>query len=277
MVELDRGPWRDPAFRAALLDALADTIAEPSPALATELGEWRHDDLAGDDLETLVAGDVAGLVAYLNPVDAAAIGWDEVFWLPGLAATDNPILSAQLATVRFGVGVEDLTSISDTGVARVASFPVGSGLASHQTEGVPRRSPDGWHLLRLHTAVPSARSLRLDAGSEACLVQLGHLAVRLTAGSGEVDLALEGFTDRRLQWVDGRPLGATVAAFSAGGHLLLDLTEIDDIIRVDVDWAFRTWRLDGVDVELAHPTLSEQATAAIRRGARAARRRVLPH
>jgi hypothetical protein len=277
MAELDAGPWRDVAFRAALLDALADAIAEPSPLLATELGEWRHDDLAGDDLETLIAGDVAGLVRYLNSVDASAIGWDEVFWLPGLTAGGNPVLTAQLAAARFGIDVADLTSTSDTGTARIASFPVGSDLASHQTEGIPRRSPDGWHLLRLHTSVPSARSLRLDAGSEACLVQLGHFHLRLTTEAGSLEFAIDGFTDRRLQWIDGRPLGATIAAFSPGGHLLIELGELGDIVGVDVDWAFRTWRLDGVDVELARPTLIEQASAAFRRGAQAARRRVLPH
>src|SRR5690606_34228933 len=115
MAPLDGDTWRDRSFRAALLDGLAATIAEPSPVLAAELGEWQHDDLAGDGLTSLFAGDVAAVVDYLNAVDAATIGWERVFWLPGLAAAASPALTAQLAATRFGVEPSAITTTSETG------------------------------------------------------------------------------------------------------------------------------------------------------------------
>jgi FMN phosphatase YigB (HAD superfamily) len=274
MTPLDQPPWRDREFRSALLDTIASTIADPSPLLASELGEWQHDDLAGDDPAALVDGDIAGLVRYLNAVDAATIGWDEVFWLPGLAAADSPQLSAQLAAAWRGIDLAAITPVSETGEARIASFPTGSDLASHQTEGVQRRSPDGWQLLRLHAGVPSARSLRLDPGSDACLVQLGRLDVRITTSGGRLDLDLDGFTDPRLHWIGGRPHSRSIAAFADGGHLLIALDEIaGGITGVDVDWAFRTWPLDDGDLALTRPTVAQRTTAGARRAQQALRRR----
>jgi hypothetical protein len=214
-------------------------------------------------------------VPYLNAADAADIGWEEVFWLPGATVGANPVLSAQLATARLGVDLRSVTPTSDTGLARIASFPVGSDLASHQVEVIPRRSPDGWQLLRLHAAVPSARSLRLEAGSDACLVQLGRLTVRVTTAEGTTDLVTGGFADRDLRWIDGRPYSASVAAFAAGGHVLIDLDEqiTSNVTRVDVDWAFRTWRLDGDDAALAQPSLVQRARTSTERAVRALRRR----
>jgi hypothetical protein len=277
MAQLDGPTWRDRGFRTALLDTIATTIAEPTAALADELSEWHHDDLAGDDPESLVAGDLADLVRFLNAADAGAIGWEEVFWLPGAAAGANPVLSAQLATARLGVDLGNITPITDTGMARIASFPVGSDLASHQIEVVPRRSAHGWQLLRLHATVPSARSLRLDAGSEACFVQLGHLTVRVTAVDGSIDLVTGGFADGSLRWIDGRAYSASIAAFAPGGHLLIDIDDqiASTVARVDVDWAFRTWRLDGEESDLARPSVVQRARSSAQRAVRAAHRRTL--
>ena len=86
-------------------------------------------------------------------------------------------------------------------------------------------SPDGWQLLRLHATVPSARSLRLDPGSEACLVQLGRLAASIATPTGTVDLDLDGFTNSRLHWIEAAPSTRSIAAFAAGGHLLIALDE----------------------------------------------------
>ena len=219
-------------------------------SLAAELGKWHHDDLAGDD------PDVVGRRRHrrARPLPQRrrrrrTIGWEEVFWLPGAAAGDNPALSAQLAAARRGVDLASDHAVSETGEARIASFPMGSDLASHQTDGrappVPRRmaaASAARH--RPLGAQPPARS----PGRRRAWCSSAASRLPSTAADGSGRPRPRRVHRPRLHWIDGRAFSASIAAFAAGGHLLIASTSWQtEIVGVDVDWAFRTWPIDGDD------------------------------
>lgn len=235
-----RSVWLDEGQAAAALSAFASTIGGPDPRLASTVGTWSHDDVAGTNHEPLAGSGFERWVRYANGVDAADITMHDVFWVPGAASAANSPLAWQLVALADGAHPDAVCPPSPTGVARIALFPPGSTVASAQRELTPRLGGGGWMLLQLRTPVPGLRSVRIDVGDVPLLVELADAEITVTGPGGDTVVADGVEQLRRVgSWMSGRWLSDRRAAVAGGGHLLVDLP-IADAEAVWVSIAFRT-------------------------------------
>ena len=237
--------FKDDTFAATALDSLVTVIGAPDPRLAAELGTWEHDDVAGTAAEALSNDSFGRWAPFANGVDVGEITMNEVYWVPGVASAAGTSLASQIAALAAGSHPDIVCPPSVTGLARVAFFPPGSDLASSQLELVPRIGTAGWMLLQHQAAVPGLRSIRIDVGSAAVLVQFGDVRVVLNEGTGDELVLVDTVDDLRAlgRWVNGRWLGTTQAVAETGGHVLVDLPAAvaPSVSTVSVTAGVRTW------------------------------------
>ena len=268
--------WLDPSLRAGFAQIISETVTSPSRPLAQALGAWPHDDVAGTAHRSIAGAELAIAATYATGHDLDLLDPSGRSWVAGLAGVVNPALSAQLAAAQAGVALDQLAPESETGIARLAAFEVGSDLSELQIARAVHVAPAGWSVIRLTGDVASLRSLRFDPGESAAMVEIGHFVVRLTTtrtfdeGTRHVLLG-----DDDLTWVDAHPLDERRFAHRRGGHLLLDIDpELAAIVRsVEVTVGFRAWRLDDDDA-LARTPVGRRVTDQSRRIAGAVKRRL---
>lgn len=240
--------WFDtPLVAQAALQSMSAVIEAPDARLATALGAWHHDDIAGTHAEPLANTSFARWAPYANAADAIDIPMNEVFWVPGAAAASNTTLSAQLHAGAAGVDVTKLCPPSTTGLARIAVFEPGSQLAKAQVELVPHTGAHGWMLLRLEADVDGLRSVRIDIGDRHLRCEIGDVELLLTTVGNQgvtVDDRIDGVAELadRSHWQLGRWTGLGSAEALTGGHLLIDdLRNGAEVRHVTVWFAVRTW------------------------------------
>lgn len=268
--------WLDTGLRAAFAQVLSQTVTSPSRPLAQALGEWSHDDVAGTAHRSIAGGELAAATRYATAHDVDLLDPSGRSWVAGLAGVVNPALCSQLAAAQAGVDLDRLAPASETGVARLAAFEVGSDLSELQIARTMHLAPGGWSMIRLTGEVSSLRSLRFDAGEHAALVDIGHFTVRLTTtrtfenGTRHVRLR-----DDDLTWVESYPLDDRRFACRAGGHVLIDVDSAlaPEVRGIDVTVGFRTWLLDDGDA-LASAPLTRRVGEQARRVAGAVKRRL---
>jgi FMN phosphatase YigB (HAD superfamily) len=251
--DLDDPRWSDMELRTAFAHSIADTVATPSQALATALGSWPHDDVAGTAHRSIAGDDDSIMFRYANARDLE-IEPGGRNWAAASAAVQNPTLAAQLAAARAGVPLASLCPDSESGLARLAAFPIGSDLAAVQVGRVVAVSPSGWSVLHLDGPIDSLRSIRFDAGERDALVEIGEFAINLGAASGtsnpdDLDEPARHLTDLTvadLVWVDAHPIDRNHFTHHSGGHLIIPVLPAvgSRCTSVSVTVAFRTWRLD---------------------------------
>ena len=191
----------------------------------------------------------------------------DVYWVAGVAATAGGALAGQLAAVAAGANSDSVAPHAPTGLARVAVFAPGETLAAAQTELVPRLGGEGWSLLRFDAGAPGVRSVRIDVGAVAALVEIGDAS--LSFGDTTIDGADALVAASR--WIDGRWLGGRHAVVASGGHLLIDPDPpVTAATRVAVTVAFRAWPIEPATVRTLLP---QWRTAAARQLPRLRRRR----
>lgn len=252
---------------ATALDALATTVQAPDPRLAESLGTWEHDDVAGTAAEALSNAAFGRWARYANAVDVGEVSMHDVYWVAGVAATAGGALAGQLAAVAAGANSDSVAPHAPTGLARVAVFAPGETLAAAQTELVPRLGGEGWSLLRFDAGAPGVRSVRIDVGAVAALVEIGDAS--LSFGDTTIDGADALVAASR--WIDGRWLGGRHAVVASGGHLLIDPDPpVTAATRVAVTVAFRAWPIEPATVRTLLP---QWRTAAARQLPRLRRRR----
>ncbi|MEP4650766.1 MAG: HAD family hydrolase, partial [Ilumatobacter sp.] len=268
--------WFDSDLRAAFAHLLSDSVTAPSPHLAEALGAWPHDDVAGTSFQSIAGGDLAAATKYATARDVDLLDPHGRSWIAGLAGAVNPSLTAQLAAQQAGVPLDRLAPESESGVARLAAFEVGSDLAEVQIARAVHVAPAGWSVIRLVGDVGSLRSLRFDAGEHAALVQVAHFAVRLTTTrTFDEGTRLVELDDDDLTWVDAHPIDRSRFAHRPGGHLLLDIDPAlaPTVRSVEVTVGFRCWNLDD-DQRLADTPLARRVSDQTRRISGAIRRRL---
>lgn len=271
-----RHRWvHDAGLAAAALAAYAATVTAPDPRLADALGAWTHDDVAGTGQESLGGSDFRRWARYANAVDAAAMTMHDVFWAPGAGGS---ALAHQSASLAAGANPDVVCPPVETGLARIAVFPPGTGLAVAQHESVPRQTVGGWSLLQLGSAVPGLRSVRIDLGAVPLRAEIADARIVLGTADGEHALVDDPAGLRRAgTWIDGRWGRDGRAVAASGGHLLVDVpVGIGAVEHVTVSIAFRTSPLSDAEQRRTLPTPVLRADAlrrAIRgRLARVARR-----
>jgi hypothetical protein len=268
--------WLDPTLRAAFARSMAQTVTSPSAPLAEALGAWPHDDVAGTAHQSIAGSELADAVSYATARDLDLLDPSGRNWVAGIAGRVNPVLSAQLAAAQAGVALDQLAPQSDTGVARLAAFAVGSDLSELQVARWVHLAPGGWSVIRLTGSIESLRSLRFDAGEQAALVDVGHFALRLTTTrTFNEGIRRVQFGDGDLTWVDAHPLDERRFAHRRGGHLLIDIDPdvAEKVIAIDATVGFRCWRLDDDD-PLATTPIARRVGDQTRRIANAVKRRL---
>lgn len=268
--------WSDIALRRSFARTISDVVTAPSRPVAQALGSWPHDDVAGTGHRSIAGAELELAATYATAHDVDLLDPAGRSWVAGMAGLVNPAMSAQLAATQAGVALDQLAPESDTGVARLAAFEIGSDLSDLQIARAVHVAPGGWSMLRLVGDVASLRSLRFDAGESAALVEIGHLAVRLDTtrtfdeGTRRVDLG-----DGDLTWVDAYPLDDRRFAHRRGGHVLLDVDPtVAPLVRsIEVTVGFRTWRLDD-DADLARAPIVRRVGDQTRRITDAVKRRL---
>ncbi len=235
----------DETFAATALESLVTVIGAPDPRLAAELGTWEHDDVAGTAAEALSNDSFGRWAPFANGVDVGEITMHEVYWVPGVASAAGTSLASQIAALADGSHPDIVCPPSTTGLARIALFPPGSDLASSQLEVIPRTGTAGWMLLQHHAQVPGLRSIRIDVGTEAAMVDFGDARVVLNEGSDTEVILADSVDELRAlgTWVNGRWLGNSQAIAHRGGHLLINLPiEVaSSVDTVSVTAGVRTW------------------------------------
>ena len=268
--------WSSPGLRAAFAETIATVVTVPSAPLAGQLGAWPHDDVAGTAHRSIAGSELTNAVRYANARDVDRLDPAGRSWLAGLAGAVNPVLSGQLAAVLAGVPVDRIAPESETGMARIAAFEVGSELAAVQVGHVVAVAPAGWSVLRLDGPVESLRSIRFDAGEHDALVDVDLCRITLsTTDGGRLPARDLDLLDDDITWVHAYPLDARRFAQRAGGHLLVDIAPdlAPTITAVEVTVAFRTWRLDA-DTDLARTPALRRVDEQRRRVRNAVRRRL---
>ncbi|WP_420450863.1 glycosyltransferase [Ilumatobacter sp.] len=273
---LDDPRWSDAGLRAAFAEALAEVVSTPDPTMASVLGSWPHDDVAGTDHRTIAGGDLATRVRYSTARDATSLDPTGRKWIAGLAAQHNPTMAAQLGAHVAGVALEDLCPIGENGVASVSAFSIGSDPPAAQCARVVFPLPGGWSVIHLDAEVDSLRAVRVDVGDHPAIVEVAELALSLGTDL-EFDpppVSIDDLADDGIVWVGARRVGDRRFVRRDGGHLVLPVdADLGAHVRsVEVTVAFRCWRLGPDDPLLVAP-IEERLAAHARRARRAVRRR----
>lgn len=274
-----RDPWLDMNLRSALLEGLATSLQAPSPELARSLSGWLHDDLGGDAVVPLAAPDDLEFLSFVNAAEISEIDMRDVFWLPGAAATNNPMLAEQLAAVERGADAERLSPPSPAGQVSVAIFEPGNDEAVALSRPLLRTGAHGWSYVRLAVSVDSVRAVRIDFGDVDHLVELDHLHIAFNgkAAAGETTWRIDRVDDPRVNWNDGRVVSPSRAAVEGGGFLLANVagTPLESSTHVNVQCAFRVSPLNAQDAAiLLRGTALDSARTQAQRAVSAARARV---
>jgi FMN phosphatase YigB (HAD superfamily) len=268
--------WSSGRLAGPALEALAAVVAAPDRRVAAALTTWEHDDVAGDDPETLAHPWFDRWARFGNVADLSGIEMNEMFWIAGAAAASSPALAAQFAAVAGGADPTALCPPSATGRAIVAAFPPGSPLASAQTQTVPRTGADGWMLLRLDTPMEGLRSVRIDLGDTALLAEIGDVEVVVTTTGGATSRIVDGVDQLdQAVWVGrGGWIGRGRCVAAPGAHLVVDVpTDLAPrVTRCRVSIGYRAWPVDDAQLASLLPrwrselhTLRRKAGARLRR------------
>jgi FMN phosphatase YigB (HAD superfamily) len=267
--------WSSGVLAGPALDALAAVIAVPDRRLAAALTTWEHDDVAGDDAETLATPWFERWGRFGNVADLAAIEMNEMFWVAGAVATADPTLAAQFAAVAGGADPTAFAPPSTTGEAIVAAFAPGSSLAGAQTKLVPRTGIDGWMLLRLATPTTGLRSVRIDLGDVALLAEIGDVEIEVTTPTATTPVVDGVDALAATPWIGrGRWLGAGRCVAASGAHLVVDLPPDlgERVTHCSVTIGYRSWPLDDATTDTLAPrwraeteTIRRKVTARLRR------------
>jgi FMN phosphatase YigB (HAD superfamily) len=274
--DFDDPRWSSADLRTAFAETVADVVTSPSTALAEALGAWPHDDVAGTAHRSIAGGELATAVRFANIRDVDLLDPSGRSWLAGLAGAVNPVLAGHLAAAQAGVPVGRLAPESESGMARIAAFEVGSELAAAQIGRAVAVAPAGWSVLHLDGPVESLRSIRFDAGEHDALVDVGHFGIALSTSDGwQLPMRELDLLDDDITWIDAHPLDGRRFAHRSGGHLLIDIAaDIAPTIRsVQVTVGFRSWRLEP-DSELTRTPALRRVEDQRRRVRNAVRRRL---
>lgn len=260
--------WSSGRLAGPALEALAAVIAAPDRRVAAALTSWEHDDVAGDDPETLAHPWFDRWGLFGNVADLGAIEMNEMFWIAGAAAASNPALAAQFAAAAAGADPMALCPTSATGQALVAAFPPGSTLATAQTQLVPRTGADGWMLLRLDTPMDGLRSVRIDLGDAALLAEIGDVEVAVTTAAG-TQAYVDGVDSlTRATWVGrGRWIGRGRCVAAPGAHLVVDIPPhlAPAVTRCSVSLGYRAWPIDDEQLDTLLPKWRAEAESIARK------------
>jgi GT2 family glycosyltransferase/FMN phosphatase YigB (HAD superfamily) len=258
LTELTSNQWVDDvALRRAFSKSLAAAITTPTAPLASALGEWPHDDVAGAGQRAIAGTGLETAVRFGNARDFDLIDPAGRNWAAGLVARYNPALSAQLDAARNGASLEGLCPPSENGVARLAAFETGSDLAAVQIGRTPATSPGGWSMLRIEGPVGSLRSIRFDAGEHDSIVDIADLSIRLTTDLSEraEQRRVDDLQAADLVWVSAHPIDSHRFGQRAGGHLIIpiDASIAPHVRSVEVIVGFRSWLPHGDDTLATSP------------------------
>ena len=227
----------------------------------------------------LAAPDDLEFLSFVNAAEISEIDMRDVFWLPGAAATNNPMLAEQLAAVERGADAERLSPASPAGQVSVAIFEPGNDEAVALSRPLLRTGAHGWSYVRLSAPVNSVRAIRIDFGDVDHLVELDHLHIAFNGKSaaGETTWRIGRVDDPRVSWNDGRVVSPSRAAVGGRGFLLASVagTALESSTQVDIRCAFRVSPLDSEDASiLLRGTALDSARTQAQRAVSAARARV---
>ncbi|MFK8025036.1 MAG: HAD family hydrolase, partial [Ilumatobacter sp.] len=276
VTDFDDRRWHDPQLRAAFAATIARVVVAPDHRVASALGSWPHDDVAGTDHRAIADPRVAEAIPYANVHDVAQLDPNGRRWVSGLAGSRNRALVGQLDARHRMVDVDDLAPVGDLGVALLAAFEVGDNQARIQHAGPARQLPGGWTMLRLDGEVDSLRGLRFDAGEHTSFVDVDVFEVRLgTDDPGEIPRRSIRFDDSDVRIIGGHHFDGRSFVHRAGGHVLLDFDPdvAGRIRRIQVTVGFRAIRLAD-DSPLAITPIATRTKDQARRVAGAVRRRL---
>ncbi len=253
--------WSSGRLAGPSLEALAAVVAAPDRRVAAALTTWEHDDVAGENPETLAHPWFGRWARFGNVADLSSIEMNEMFWIAGAAAASSPTLAAQFAAVAGGAEPTALCPPSATGQAIVAAFPPGSDLATAQTRLVPRTGADGWMLLRLDTPTDGLRSVRVDFGDTALLAEIGDVEIVVTTDAtvdhGATVRIIDGADQLdRAVWVGrGGWIGRGRCAAGPGAHLIVDIAAdlAPNVSRCSVSIGYRAWPIDDAQLDALLP------------------------
>ncbi len=233
----------DSVTRSALLAGLAQTLQYPSPQLARRLCEWSHDDVAGESVEQLVDPSWERAIGYLDASSARAVTMNELFWLPGAAALENPTLAAQLDAVERGVDVDRLCPPSELGESLVAIFAHGTSHAELQRRRVPSIGPNGWTLQWVEGPLPSVRMVRVDFGDRPGFVELGFIEIILSTSNGTERIEISRVDANELVWHDAHVVAKRLVSVGYAGRVVVTVPESlgGRVESVTVRVAYRAW------------------------------------
>lgn len=264
----------DPSTRSALLAGLAQTLQYPTPELARRLCEWSHDDVAGKSVEQMVDPSWQRAIGYLDASSARAVTMNELFWLPGAAALENPTLAAQLDAVERGVDADRLCPPSELGESLVAVFAHGTSHAEVQRRRVPSIGPNGWMLQWAEGPLPSVRSVRVDFGDRPGFVELGFIEIILTTSDGTERIEICRVDANELVWHDAHVVAKRLVSVGYAGRVVVTVPEAlgGQVDAVAVKVAFRAWGTEPPRVAVV--PIVRRARSAMWRLARGLRRRL---
>lgn len=267
----------DRDLTAVFACTIADVVTSPTPTIASALGDWPHDDVAGTDHRTIAVQGLADIVRYSTARDVDVLDPAGRKWIAGLAAQHNPVLAAQLEAGHSGAALEALAPLIETGAARLRVFSIGSELVAAQATHVPSILPAGWSIIHFVGDVDSLRSVRFDPSEHGAIVEICEFTIGLRTDR-EFDpppLVIEDLHDDRITWVGAHRVGSRRFVHDPGGHLVVSIDpDLGARCRsVEVTVAFRAWHVDPDDLLLREPIEQRFATER-RRLARVVRRRL---
>ena len=266
----------DFSVRRSLGEMIAEVIESPTPLLATALGSWPHDDVAGTSHRSIDGDGLDTAIKFANAHDCDLIDWSESGWIGAVAARRNPSFGAQLAATNNGIASSALCATSENGVSSLAAFPIDSKLAALLDERPVRTGANGWSLARVRGPVDSLRAIQFRAGTGNALINIGAFEINVRDDAGEEHrLDVKDLTSSLLRWYGAHAVDHRRFVHQPGGHLIVPIDGVlgTRIRHVEITVGFRCWGLDA-DERLARIPTSARLNGGVRRISDAVGRRI---